>query len=248
MNKLYVTNENLLSAAQALAAFTHQILICTSKPSDEIFLQLDANGLAIITQQFKPLYVAEIYSRLYLRRKNLQDELLIKAIKIKADTNIFIIDATAGLAKDSILLGLYGYRVLMLEQNPLLATVIHYAMQEKLIPADNLQLVFINSITYFKNNPGITPYAIYLDLMFNKHSAALAKKEMQVIQLLTKDTPNLDTELFHAAYTHCQKLIIKRDNKQPALVTNPSASYTKSGKIIRYDVYLRTLLQMPSVC
>lgn len=237
MNKLYIPSDSLLKEAQLLTALTNQFTICTDLPKDEIFLRLDKDGLAIITQQFQPLYVQEIYSKVYLRKDSLSSELLIQAVKIKPAQDILIIDATAGFAKDSLLLGLYGYKVIMLEQNPFLATIVYYAMNHRIIPADNLQLVFTNSLDYFKSYQTILPYAIYLDPMFKKQDKALAKKDMQIIQLLTKDAQNLDTELFKLAYPLCKKLIVKRDNKQITIVPDPPPTYAKQGKTIRYDVY-----------
>lgn len=238
MNKLYVVSKSLLARAQILAVFTNLLVICFEKPEDDVFLRLDEDGLFIVTRQFKPLNVCNLYNNLSIRQDSLSRELLIRAIKIKPDDNILIIDATAGFAKDSALLGLYGYKVIMLEQNPLIATIVYYAIQERLIAADNLQLVFTDSLKYFKSYPDIKPYAIYLDPMFKAQDKALAKKDMQIIQILTKDTMNLDNELFNAVYSRCKKLIVKRDNKQSALVKTPLPSYCKNGKTIRYDIYL----------
>jgi 16S rRNA (guanine1516-N2)-methyltransferase len=238
VNKLYITNKQLLPEAQILAAFTNHFIICTDLPTENIFLRLDKDGLAIITKQFQPLYVRDIYNKVYLRKDGLSSELLIQAIKIKPTADILIIDATAGLAKDSVLLGLYGYKVLMLEQNPILATIIFYAMNNKIIPANNLQLIFTNSADYFKINPDIQAHVIYLDPMFKKQDKTLAKKDMQIIQLLTHDSINLDEELFKLAYLSCKKLIVKRDNKQAAIVPIPLPAYSKQGKTIRYDIYV----------
>ncbi len=221
-----------------MVAFTNCFTICTDIPKDDIYLRLDEDGLAIITQHFKPLYVYDIYNKVYLRRESLSKELLIGAIKVKPEPNLLIIDATAGLAKDAALLGLYGYKVLMLEQNPFLATIIYYAMNNKIIQADNLKLIFTNSIEYFNAKPDIEPYAIYLDPMFKKDDKALAKKDMQIIQLLTHDDINVDTQLFKLAYPLCNKLVVKRDNKQASLVKTPLPTYSKQGKTIRYDVYV----------
>jgi 16S rRNA (guanine1516-N2)-methyltransferase len=237
VNKLYIASSNLLPDAQLLAAFTKQLIICPNKPDDDIFLCLDDNGLSIITHQFQPLYVQDIYNKIYLRKDSLSRELLIQTIKVKPDKDILVIDATAGLAKDAVLMGLYGYRVIMLEQNPLLATVIYYALLERLIPIDNLELIFTNSLDYFRSNPDIRPYAVYLDPMFKQGDKALAKKDMQIIQLLTHNSPNLDIELFNAAHLQARKVIVKRDNKQAALVSTPAPSYSKQGKTIRYDIY-----------
>ncbi|MCC2625429.1 MAG: hypothetical protein K0R14_1302 [Burkholderiales bacterium] len=241
MHKLYITAPNLLEEAEALAGITNCFTICNDIPKEDIFLRLGEDGLAVITPHFKPLYIGDIYNKVHLRKNNLAKELLINAIKVKPNSEILIIDATAGLGKDSVLLGLYGYRVLMFERNPFLATIIYYAMNNKIIPSDNLKLIFTNSLDYFKANSNIAPYAIYLDPMFKKQEKSLAKKDMQIIQLLTKDDKNVDAELFKLAYPLCNKLIIKRDSKQSALVTTPLPTYSKQGKTIRYDVYVNNI-------
>jgi hypothetical protein len=41
MNKLYVTNKNLVKEAQLLAEFTKQVTVCVDMPKDGIFLRLD---------------------------------------------------------------------------------------------------------------------------------------------------------------------------------------------------------------
>jgi 16S rRNA (guanine1516-N2)-methyltransferase len=239
VNKLYVTNPLQIEEAMQLAAFTNEIEVCIDAlpPGDELYLQLDAHGLCIISQDFQPLYIEQIYSKLYLRKDQLSRELLVQAIKVKPHPGLLIIDATAGLAKDALLLGLYGYRVLMLEQNPLLATIIHYALQNKFLPMANLQLIFANSIDYLNNNPDLSPYVVYLDPMFKKEDKALAKKDMQIIQTLTKLQPDFDSELFQAASKLAKKIIVKRSGKQQGLISEPLPSYSKKGKTIRYDVY-----------
>ena len=242
--KLYVSDNALVDEAVRLAEFTKVIDVITTIPTDGIFLQLDASGLAIITDQFKPLYVSEIYSKLSFRHKSLSQELLIQAIKLKPDNDIFIIDATAGLAKDSALLGVYGYKVLMLEHNPILATIVYYALIHQHLPDNNLSIIFANSVDYLANYINKAPDCIYLDPMFNEvRSIAKAKKEMQIIQLLNKtNAANLMTnenDLFAIANQISKKVVVKRDNKQTNLVLNPKPSYTKLGKTIRYDVYMK---------
>ena len=62
--KLYIPDGTFLVEAQQLADFTKCIDVATTRCIDDLFLQLDSDGLAIITQKFKPLYVSEIYSKL----------------------------------------------------------------------------------------------------------------------------------------------------------------------------------------
>lgn len=238
MNKLYVTKDQFYQEANDLCLFTAKIEVCTILPEDDIYLQLDENGLCIITSRFQPLYVKDIYNKLYIRKEQIAKELLIQAVKQKPDSKLLIIDATAGLGKDSLLLALYGYKVLMIEQNPVLATIVYYGLLKKYIISNNLQLVFSNSIDYLKAYTGTNPYAIYLDPMFKKMEKSLAKKEMQIIQLLVEETNFKDEELFFTSYNLANKVIVKRDSKQIRLVNDPKPTYNKDGKTVRYDVYV----------
>jgi len=83
---------------------------------------------------------------------------------------------------------------------------------------------------------------IYLDPMFNDGKQALAKKDMQLIDLLIHQVSlkyaTDNQALFELARKRCrQKLIVKRDNKQAELVSQPVPTYLKKGKTIRFDVY-----------
>src|SRR3990167_5796938 len=81
---LYVTDLSLLVEAEELIRFTQQLKLVTQQPcAISIYLRLDVNGLAVISHDFNPLYIAEIYTKLVPRTKNLRNELLIQAIKFK---------------------------------------------------------------------------------------------------------------------------------------------------------------------
>ena len=207
------------------------------------YLLLDEQGLAICSNTFKPLYVADIYQKLAKRGLTLAKELLIQAIRIKNKSkNITnVLDLTAGLAKDALLIAQYGYNVTMVEQNPILATIIYYALQHSYIP-NNAKIIFMNSLDYLNNlNDNVSIDAIYLDPMFKHNKNAKAKKEMQLIQMITEnfewDNSN-EILLFEKSLQLAEhKIVVKRDNKQPAIVTTPLPSFTQQGKTVRYDVY-----------
>lgn len=208
------------------------------------YLVLDDTGLSIKCAEFNPIYVREIYSALDKRIKMLDKELLIHAIKIKKTEGKIshVLDLTAGLAKDSLLIAKYGYTVTMVEQNPLLATIIYYAIQNSYLPS-NTSIIFMNSIHYINQlTKDKHPEIVYLDPMFKQNKSAKAKKEMQLIQLITDNEKNNrnDTLLFKVAYKIAtNKVVVKRDNKQAPIVQKPAPSYNKCGKTVRYDVYTR---------
>ncbi|MFN7095001.1 MAG: class I SAM-dependent methyltransferase, partial [Burkholderiales bacterium] len=208
---------------------------------NEVYLQLDATGLAIISPQLLPLYINEFYAKLNHRRKKLGQELLIQAVKLRPETRAVILDLTAGLGKDAVLLASFGYQVTMVERNPILATILHYALSQEIIPPRNLTLIYANSLEFLANYSGPHPQVIYLDPMFKEQKAAKAKKDMQLIQMLTHHEEilaNQDQQLFQLSlHLAPPKLIVKRDNKQLPLALTPKVSYVKQGKTVRYDVY-----------
>ena len=234
---LYVTEPALISNAEKLVAFTNTFQIVTEEPKACIlYLRIDTDGLAVISNIFKPLYVQEIYSKLINRFQNLKNELLVQAMASPRGLSVW--DLTAGLGKDAFILASSGYIVTMVEQNPVLVTIVHYALTNNILPVRNLSLVYANSLDYLAATTE-RPNIIYLDPMFKDDKAAKARKEMQLIQLLTEGSPQHNDEaLFIAAYAKAlNKIIVKRDNKQETLLASPQPSHAKSGKTIRFDIY-----------
>ncbi len=234
---LFYTDNSLLSKANILSEFTNCFKLVEVEPKSLTFyLRLDNNGLAIISSTFKPLYISEIYANLVSRYKNLKTELLVQLVKDKCIAKIW--DLTAGLGKDAFMMASAGYEVTMVEQNPMLATILYYALNNNILPKRNLHLVYANSIDFLGTSTD-TPDIIYLDPMFKESATSKAKKEMQLIQMLTNnDNVSDDVELFNTALAIAsRRVIIKRDNKQATLVNAPLPSYTKTGKTIRFDVY-----------
>ncbi len=234
---LFYTDNSLLSKANILSEFTNCFRLVEVEPAGmPFYLRLDSIGLAIISSNFKPLYISEIYANLVSRYKNLKTELLVQLIKDKNIAKIW--DLMAGLGKDAFIMASAGYEVTMVEQNPMLATILYYALNNNILPKRNLHLVYANSIDFLGSNTD-TPDIIYLDPMFKESATSKAKKEMQLIQILTNnDSVSDDVDLFNKALAVTgRRIIVKRDNKQAPLVNTPLPSYTKTGKIIRFDIY-----------
>jgi 16S rRNA (guanine1516-N2)-methyltransferase len=89
------------------------------------------------------------------------------------------------------------------------------------------------------NTLATTPDCIYLDPMFppKRKKSALAKKAMVVLRdLLGDDTDK--NQLFAAAFQATGKrVVVKSPDYAEALGGKPDESF--SGKLLRYDVYLK---------
>ena len=234
---LFYTDNSLLSKASILSEFTNCCRLVEVEPDSlKFYLRLDNIGLSIISSNFKPLYISQIYANLVSRYKNLKTELLVQLVKDKGVAKIW--DLTAGFGKDAFILASAGYEVTMVEQNPMLATILYYALNNNILPKRNLNLIYANSIDFLDSKTD-TPDIIYLDPMFKENATSKAKKEMQLIQILTNnDSMSDDLGLFNRSLQIARRrVIVKRDNKQAAIVHMPLPSYTKTGKTIRFDVY-----------
>ena len=209
-------------------------------------LILDADGLWVHTQLFKPLNLKAFYAEFILKRqKQLKQELLLQTINLKIDDVIKVLDLTAGLGRDSLIMALYGYQVTMLENNPYLALILAYLCNEYQAYFNlNLKVIYTDNQEFLKNSQQKYD-VIYCDPMFQDGKQALAKKNMQLIDIFLGLTANIQqneevnsANWFQLCKINCsKKIIVKRDNKQAFLFANLKPTYSKTGKTIRFDVY-----------
>ena len=169
-------------------------------------------------------------------------ELLVKAAKIKGvpTEDLLVIDATAGLGEDSLLLAAAGFSVVMFERDKTIAALLEdglarAAHDERLSSlVERMTLRKEDSITALASG---TMHAdvILLDPMFPARTkSASVKKKFQLIHGL--EAPCTDEqELLDAAYSaHPRKIVIKRPPKGPWLAQR-KPSYSLAGKAVRYD-------------
>lgn len=252
--KLYYTEEYLQEHALTLASIvpdSQVILFDAAMIADEqLYLLLNNDTLLLVSSLFKPFDLGVFYNEFIIKRKpGLKREILLQAINLKigADELLEALDLTAGLGRDSILMALAGFRVTMLENNPYLAIILNY-LSIDFHAQLKLTVQYISNDQYLQTSKQ-KYHVIYFDPMFADGKNALAKKDMQLIDLMIKLVDNSEAvsneEVFNLARAHClNKLVIKRDNKQQCLIPKPDPTYTKSGKTIRFDVYQSNLAKV----
>ena len=151
-----------------------------------------------------------------------------------------MLDATAGLGRDSALLAASGCRVVSLERAPLL----HALLQDAIARAAHLpftrhmQLQQADAIGFLQASDQ-TFDVIYLDPMFaDQTGKAQVKKElMWMRQLLAVPAPEEEQMLLHLARQKAgRRVVVKRAAKaQPLANVAPTASI--KGKAVRFDIY-----------
>ena len=191
-----------------------------------------------------------------------KSELLLQAAKITADSHV--IDATAGFGHDSLILASTGAKVIMLEQQPLMALLL-LAEQERMRALPNwqklmsrLHIINTDALSYFANLEASTAIddamaidVVYLDPMFPEDSyqdsktgkGAKVGKHMQALHQLARP-PTLEEEcqLLNSAKAIVSsaqgqgRVVVKRPQFAPLLADEP-ASESWHNEAVRFDGY-----------
>ena len=159
---------------------------------------------------------------------------LLRAI---GDRRQSVIDATAGLARDSLLMANHGFALVAIERSAVVVSLLNDALarcgQGR---AGNFQLIQGDSRELLQCQQ-VRADVIYLDPMYpvRRKSSAARRKSIQILRALVGD--DADTErLFEAALSAAKnKVVVKRPPDVKPLRANPAASFT--AKLVRYDVY-----------
>ena len=178
-----------------------------------------------------------------LRRANLHRELLVRAARIKGVAAPVVVDATAGLGEDSLLLAAAGCEVTLCERDAVIAALLRDALERA---ADNpnlseavgrMRLIEGDSIHTLRSLEQ-TPDVVFLDPMFpEKRKRAATNKKLQLFQQLERPCEDEDALMRAALDAHPRKVVVKRPLKGPYLAgIKPSSSLM--GKVVRYDIVI----------
>ncbi len=194
-------------------------------------------------QQSGPICV-DFASNAAIHRLQSGGELIVKAVKGRSKQALRVVDATAGLGRDSFILAAHGFDVTLLERNAVIAALLQDGLQRALQTAvaeivARLRLVQRNAVAYLSELPvAQRPDVIYLDPMFaHNEKTALVKKEMRLFRQLLDDDSCDEAELLATARANATlRVVVKRSLKAPPLA-GVEPGYALAGKAVRYDVY-----------
>lgn len=180
-------------------------------------------------------------------------DLLAKAIGAKEHIKkmrvpLRVLDATAGLCRDSFHMASLGCEVVALEENQKIFEVVNFYVSR--LP-DHLKFLLIQTSaqTYFDLLPEeMRPDVVYLDPMFpEKKKSAKSGKETELLkQLVAPPSAEEESALLLAALRVAKKrVVVKRPLHAPELrvLSNkkikPQVQF--KGRAVRYDVYLHSV-------
>lgn len=255
---IYVDNKDYLNKANIYAQMTGCIL---TEGTPDInagvpCLWLKEEGLTLVGESGQ---MTGNFTKMIprLKKNNLLGEMVVKAAKIKDKDMPYLIDATAGMGEDSLLLAAAGFKVKLFEYNPVIAALLYDTVERsKDIPeladaVSRMEVVNGDSIEYLSSLGDISvssdrkagidiPDVVLLDPMFpERQKSGLIKKKFQLLQKLEQPCSNEKELLDAAIVAHPHKIVIKRPAKGPYL-DGRKPSYSMDGKAIRYDCIVLT--------
>lgn len=169
---------------------------------------------------------------------------LAKAIGFKEEPP-FVIDATAGLGTDALVLASLGCRVRSLERSETIFALLQDGLERlKQVDKDlasRLSFEHADARTILHDlGADARPDVVYLDPMYpdeGRSKSALPKKTMQIFRRLLDGDEDAE-ELWRAAIRAARKrVVVKRPLKAPSL-GDRKPTHSFEGKTARFDLYL----------
>ncbi len=192
--------------------------------------------------QQKPLIID--FSRIERRLKQAgrRTELLVQAVKPRE--GLSILDCTAGLGNDALILAYLGCEVTLIERS----RVISYLLEDAILrardhhllsqTAERMELICDDSISVLASRP--LPDVVYLDPMFpSKKSSALVKGSMQVLQRYLG--PDLDSEklLDAVLQSGVKKTVVKRPPRTSHWNFRMRPTQVVESRNARFEIYFQ---------
>lgn len=171
------------------------------------------------------------------------NETVAKAIGCKSHYRPTVLDATAGMGRDSLIMAMLGCKVIMQERNFAIYHLLNNALARlkhdssfKPEIMDRLSLHQQNSIQSFQTGQNIE--VVYLDPMFpERKKSALVKKEMRLFKRVAGEDLDADELLLNSLNSDIKRVVVKRPKGAPSLAKR-KPSHEILAKKFRYDVYL----------
>jgi 16S rRNA (guanine1516-N2)-methyltransferase len=215
----------------------------------QLSLWVDAQGLWLCANGMKmqPAWIDEIHR---LKRASLKNELLLRACQIGKTQRV--LDATAGLGHDGLLLAWAGAQVTLIERHPILFALLQSNLEQALQhpvlqgAAARIQLLHCDSYAHIQQLTAQDYDVIYLDPMFPQRHAhhaadkkqAQVKKQMQLLHLLLpqEGVMDLGENLLPLAQSKAPRVIVKRP-KHAVCLAEQLPQHQWQGDACRFDGY-----------
>lgn len=176
-------------------------------------------------------------------------EAIARAVGLKGQDSLNVLDATAGLGRDAFVLASLGCKVDMIERSPIVAALLadglNRAKQDPNLSQWLNQRMCLHHgvavdllISWAECHPDNIPDVVYLDPMFpHRKKSAAVKKEMRLFQQLLGPDEDANLLLAPALALAKKRVVVKRPSGAPYLA-DKKPQIEMQGKANRFDVYL----------
>jgi 16S rRNA (guanine1516-N2)-methyltransferase len=187
---------------------------------------------------------AATYRRKFGGGKN---EGIAKAVGLHKKAGLSVIDATAGLGRDALVLASLGAKVTLVERNPMVAALLwdglrRAALDPQLLSwlPERMHLVFQPAAQALSQLAA--PDVVYLDPMFPaREKSALVKKEMRAFHEVVGADTDADA-LWSQAYALAQKRVVVKRPGYADYLAGQQPTMSIEGKNNRFDVYVKAAI------
>ena len=222
--------------------FHPELALCV----DESGLWLCANGM-----KMQPDWKAEVPR---LKRSSLKSEMIARACNLGEKPSL--IDATAGLGHDSLLMAHLGADVTLVERHPILFTLLedtkNHAETDPFLSSvvARIDLVFSDSADYLiqQAEKNAVVDVVYLDPMFPQRDQnqqaikkqAQVKKQMQLLHMLLPEDGEMDLgdNLLILAQKVAKRVVVKRP-RLAVYLADKEPNHQWQGDACRFDAYFQ---------
>lgn len=210
-----------------------------------IFKKDNMIGLQSIKHKNWLPFFIDFSSNNFIRRKNqASSQEIIKAIGIKNNLPLKVLDTTAGQGRDSFVLASLGCSVTLLERNKVIYLLLKNAIKNaKNIDqlknvVKNMSVINQDSIEFLEYNKNFFD-VIYIDPMFpESNKSRLVKKDMQIFREIVGNDSDSSKILVSAFKSNTKRIVVKRMNKSDFL-DDKKPNFSIKGTSIRFDVYIK---------
>jgi 16S rRNA (guanine1516-N2)-methyltransferase len=233
-----------MTQAHTVAQDLHARFLGESAPSSDYVLELGKEGWELNTPQELGLGTLKLSfaqgPTAWRLRQAGRRQPLGRAVGLKSGATQHVVDATAGLGRDAMVLANLGCRVTLIERNPVMALLLRDALLRTAPPElrERVQVIEADARSYLLSL-AVPPEAVYLDPMYPERSkSALVKKEMRILRELVGKDHDASELLGAALACGARRVAVKRPRGAP-LIDGASPTHSIEAPNTRYDVYLR---------
>ena len=224
------------------------LTLCATPPADGYWLELGSERLALVTHGKHGAVYAEFTSGAARHRREHgggRGQPVARAVGLKGNTTTpTVVDATAGLGRDALVLATLGYPVTMIERSPVAAALLADALQRAAADADTapiaarMRLIHADAAQWLHTlTADERPEVVYIDPMFpERGKSAAAKKDMQAFQQVIGDDLDSPALLTAAIQAAKRRVVVKRP-RHGAAIEGVKASASIEGQSTRFDLY-----------